>query len=138
MFKKAVLAILITTSAMNFALSTDWFMPLNQHIQSNPEIETVAVVYNPKTHPDVQVPARIQNARVILVPLESTRRVASTFSRGVLAQTKIDLIFLIDDYSRAVTSKATSKYLQKLQIKRQFNLLSDNPDHTFLLEEGAS
>jgi hypothetical protein len=128
------MVMLVALCSASFAYNSEWFTPLNQHIQSNTNIETVAVVYNPQTHPNLSVPARIQSARVILVPLSSTRKVAATFKRGVLAQTKLDLVYLVDDYSRAVTNQATSKYLQRLQAKRQFDLLSDNPDHIRLLE----
>lgn len=135
MLRTSLFSFLLFTGTLSVAFSGEWIVALKNHVQSAADVETVAIVYNPKTHPDFTAPARIHTARVILVPLSSTRRVATVFNQGVIRDAKLDVVFLLDDYSRAVTNQATSKYLQRLQTKRKFDLLSDNPDHTHLFEE---
>lgn len=133
-----LLCLCLAMPTATFSWDSDWFSPLNQYLKTHDNIQTIAVVYNPRTHPNLTVPARIQNARVILVPLQSTRRVAATFNQEALSQTKLDLVYLVDDFSRAVTNQATRKFLQRLQLKRDFDLLSNNPDHTLIKEDSAS
>ncbi|CAM2010678.1 hypothetical protein [Acanthopleuribacter pedis] len=94
-------------------------------LNNNVKIKKVAVVYNPK-NTQIQVPPQIAQAHLFLVQIDSPRQISQVVNRVILAQKDVDAIFLVDDQNKAVTSKASVKYLSKVAFRKQMMLHSDN------------
>lgn len=103
-------------------------------INDNAKIKKVAVIFNPK-NTKVQVPPQIAQAQLFLVAIENPRQISQVVNRVILAQKDVDAIFLVDDQHKAVTSKASVKYLSKVAYRKQLVLHSNNDDIEGSFEE---
>ena len=118
------LILMIQTSAFgNERVAADLVEVVNQ----NPKIKKIAVIYNPNIS-EVLIPPQIAQAKLFKVPVKNTREIAQVVNRLVLAQHDVNAIYLVHDRFKAVTNKASVRYLGKVARKNQLVLHSDNQE----------
>ncbi len=132
---RSTIAFLILLVTVGFAQANEKVTSdIVEILNNNAKIKKVAVIFNPKND-EVRVPSQINHTRLFLVAVDNPRQIAQVVNRVILAQKDVDAIFLVDDQHKAVTNKASVKYLSKVAFRKKIVLHSDNDEITGSFEE---
>lgn len=132
---RSTIAFFMLLATMGFAQANEKVTAdIVEVLNNNAKIKKVAVIFNPK-NTDVRVPSQINRTLLFLVAVDNPRQIAQVVNRVILAQDDVDAIFLVDDQHKAVTNKASVKYLAKVAFREKIVLHSDNAEITGDFEE---
>ena len=103
----------------------DWKTQIDLISKKHPECLMLAVVYNARTHQNIQLPAGVGRIRLIGVPIVSINDISRKIKGGLLAQHAIQAMYVVDDGEKLVSRGKTLKYLAKLAKSHSFHIFTD-------------
>lgn len=126
MVKKFLVLLLLWGGIQVQAQTTDLQRQLTLISRAYPEILVMGVVYNSRENPGFAVPTHVGAIRLIAVPVNSLADFNESITHGLLKESTVQALFMVDDGNKLVTHKKTFKYISKIAGKQGFMLLTNS------------
>lgn len=126
MVKKILVFLLLWGSLQVSAQTTELQRQLNLISRAYPQILVMGVVYNSRTNEGFVVPTHVGSIRLIAVPVRTLSDFNESITHGLLKESTVQALFMVDDDGKLVTHQRTFKYISKLAEKQNFMLFTNN------------
>lgn len=126
MVKKILVFLLLWGSLQVSAQTTELQRQLTLISRAYPQILVMGVVYNSRTNEGFAVPTHVGSIRLIAVPVRTLSDFNESITHGLLKESTVQALFMVDDDGKLVTHKRTFKYISKLAEKQNFMLLTNS------------
>ena len=126
MVKKFLVFLIFMGGLQLSAQTTELQRQLTLISRAYPEILVMGVVYNSRTNEGFAVPTHVGAIRLIAVPVRTLSDFNESITHGLLKDSVVQALFMVDDDGKLVTHKRTFKYISKIAKKQGFMLLTNS------------
>jgi hypothetical protein len=128
MVKKILIFLILWGGLQVSAQTTELQRQLTLISRAYPEILVMGVVYNSRAQEGFTVPTHVGAIRLVAVPVRTLSDFNESITHGLLKESVVQALFMVDDDGKLVTHQRTFKYISKIAKKQGFMLLTNSND----------